>query len=354
MIFSVKDYLPDFISEESTKMSLKNKLSEYFGRNITLVTNGTHAIEIALRAMGLKRGTQVLLPDISFIATATAIANCGLIPVYADVSPEYFGLTIDSVKESYNENIKAVIVVHFGGFVNRDIFEIKKFCEEKNIYLIEDCAQVFPCKINGKRVGTIGDAGTFSFQTSKIVNCGEGGMITTNSLDLTRRCEAVANWGLSLPGFERDLDIASSNYRMGALQSYFILKQLDIIDEIVSERNKRCNKFSELCKKYNIKSALPKKIDNITDCPFFFPIKSKVKYNTNEPRSEYPMRKSKMVKSILQWFYPDLFEKYLEVNHSADVERFSDIVVKENDFINILHSYNPNTSPETIIKQYVK
>ncbi len=74
-----------------------------------------------------------------------------MVPVYADVSEQYFGLSLASVKEMYTEDIGAVVLVHFAGYVNREIFEIKKFCEEKGIYLIEDCAQVLVCSINGKK-----------------------------------------------------------------------------------------------------------------------------------------------------------------------------------------------------------
>lgn len=353
MNFEVNKYLPDFTSEEDIILALKNKLLESFKCNyVSLVTNGTHAIEVVMRALQLKRGTAVIVPDISFIATATALANCGLIPVYADVSEEYFGVTLESVKKMYTENVSAVIVVHWGGFVNREIFAIKEFCKEKDIYLIEDCAQVFPCSIEGKRVGTIGDAGTFSFQTSKIVHCGEGGLITTNSADIARKCEVVLNWGLSFEGVERNFEIPSSNFRMSAIQCYFILKQLDMIDDIVAERYKKCDEFYNLCKKNNIEPSMPLAVDHILDCPFFFPIKSKLKLNTIEPRGEYPMRKSKMVVSILKWFYEDLVDKYYELNHSSEIERSSDRIVENNDFINIINSYK--TSVEYIMDGYKK
>jgi perosamine synthetase len=144
MLFKFDDYLPDFTTETEIKDSLKRALGKFFNCNhVILVVNGTTAIEIALKALGLKRGTPVIVPDLSFIATATAVANCGLIPVYADISAEYYGLTLESVKQEYtqHQNTGAVVLVHFGGYVNREIFAIKAFCAAHHLYLLEDCAQ---------------------------------------------------------------------------------------------------------------------------------------------------------------------------------------------------------------------
>ncbi len=352
MVFDFNDYLPDFQSEAATKESLRQRLADYFHcHHATLVGNGTIAIEIALRAFGLKRGTKVIVPDLSFIATATAVANSGMIPLYADIGEEYFGLTVESVRQQYdrNDNVGAVIVVHFAGFVNRQIFAIKEFCQEKNLYLLEDCAQVFPCTINGKRVGTIGDAGTFSLQSSKVVNCGEGGIITTKSEVLTQRCEAISNWGLSSPGIGRDSKLPSSNFRMSAVQSYFVLKQMEQLNGIVAERLRKYSEFKDLAKKYNLEPALPREKEGIIDCPFFFPLKSsKRKLNMLEPRTEYPMRKSTMVASILGFFHPDLLEIYQSLHYETD--RISDKVIREIDFINIQSC--ESSSAEGIIRQY--
>ncbi len=350
MTFNVKNYLPDFTSEEDVKKSFRNNLRDYFKcRHVSIVSNGTAAIEVAFKALGLKRGTGVIVPDISFIATATAVANCGLLPVYADVSEQYFGLTLETVKAKYTEEIGAVVLVHFAGYINREIFEIKKFCEEKGIYLVEDCAQVFVCSINGKKAGTIGDIGTFSLQTSKIVNCGEGGIITTNSEELGRKIESISNWGLYISEEDRDLSLPSSNYRLSAYQCYFAQKQLDMLEEIIDERLNRISEFEELCQKYSLKTANPPKQPNIVDCPFFFVLKNVTKIHTLAPVGEYPMRNSVLVRSILS-FNPDLLEKYIRLNGDIHSERASDRLVKQNDFINIHQSYA--TSCEEMLEKY--
>jgi len=107
-------------SEKEVKANLERAMKNEFAcSDVCFVSNGTHAIEVLLTAMDLPRGAKVLVPELSFMATATAVARCGLIPVFADVSRDYLGLTLESVKAKANENLAAVIVVHLAGFVNR-------------------------------------------------------------------------------------------------------------------------------------------------------------------------------------------------------------------------------------------
>lgn len=351
MGYEIRNYLPDFTGEEEVKAELKNCLCTYLGCKYCIpVSNGTVAIEIALKALGLPRGASVIVPDISFIATATAVANCGLIPVYADIDGHYFGITLDAVKRKYDENVSAVILVHFGGFVNREIFEIKAFCREKGIYLIEDCAQAFACSADGKKAGTIGDIGTFSFQSSKLVNSGEGGLIVTNSKEICAKCEAVSNWGVSSGSSVRDLDIASSNFRLSAVQAYFIIKQVEMIGELIASRLKRTKELMETCWDFGIEACLPLENKRFFDCPFYFPVKSLRKIHTLAPREEYPMRESSIVKAIIKKFYPDLMGKYLAYNREAWQECKSYKVLQEVDFINI--SQNDKFKGLEIIRRY--
>src|SRR5271157_198965 len=215
MKYNIKSFIPNFKPEEEVIQEFKSSISSYLGcKYVIPVTNGTIAIEVALRGLRLNRGDLVIIPDLSFIATATAVADCGLIPVFADVSPEYFGLTLESLKKRELSGVKAVILVHLSGFMNREIFEIRDYCRSRNIALIEDCAQAFSCSADGIKAGAFGNAGTFSFQSSKIINSGEGGLISTNDPDLAAECEAISDWGLSPSLPRRKLEVASCNYRL--------------------------------------------------------------------------------------------------------------------------------------------
>jgi perosamine synthetase len=353
MNYQLNEYLKDFSDENTVKSEFEDRIKDYFKcRYAVHVVNGTVAIEIGLKALGIPRGASVIIPDISFIATATAVANCGLIPIYADVSRDYFGITLESVKKQYNKNVAAVIAVHFSGAVNREILEIKAFCKEKGIFLIEDCAQAFPCTIDGIRVGTIGDLGTFSFQSSKIVNSGEGGLITANSDEIGLKCRAYTNWGVSIDDSTRNLNMAAGNYRMSALQCYFILKQLDCIDNIVKERLDKYEELLKVSKELGIEPASPKADTRCFDVPFFYPVKSHTRYYTVEPRTEYPMWKSSFVKAILKQYYPDLLDQYNQALNNSINNINSVQVLQSIDFINIRQF--DNLSPIELLKVYKK
>jgi perosamine synthetase len=351
MTYRICDYIKDYGSDNEIKSELIKSLSEYFGCGYCYpVSNGTVAIEIALKALDIPRGSCVIVPDLSFIATATAVANCGLIPVFADISREHFGLTLDALKSKLNKDVRAVIVVHLGGFVNREILEIKDFCKSNNLYLIEDCAQAFSASVSGKKVGTIGDIGTYSLQTSKLINCGEGGFILTDNEDIHVKCEMISNWGYS-PEYGRfDPNLPSSNFRLSAVQSYLVLKQLSMVDEIIKERLKRAAELEEAFNLNGIAIKIPAKEEKFFDCPFYLPVESKNKINTIEPKTEYPMRKSNIVKAILNRFFPDLLEAYNGYNKDTGFEWSSDKLLCEVDLINI--SQKNNLSALEIIKEY--
>ncbi|MDP4183115.1 MAG: aminotransferase class I/II-fold pyridoxal phosphate-dependent enzyme [Bacillota bacterium] len=352
MSYKIKDYIKDYSSDSEIKSELAKRLSEYFeSRYCYPVSNGTVAIEIALKALDIPRGSCVIVPDISFIATATAVANCGLVPVFADVSKEHFGLTLNALKSKLNKNTRAVIVVHLGGFVNREILEIKDFCKSNGLYLIEDCAQAFSSSVSGKKVGTIGDVGTYSLQASKLINCGEGGFILTDDAAIQIKCEMISNWGYSPEYRKFDSNLPSSNFRLSAVQSYLVLKQLSMVDEIIKERLDRVAGLKEAFNSSGIATKIPMKEEKFFDCPFYLPVESQNKINTIEPRAEYPMRKSNIVKAILNRFFPDLLEAYNEYNKDAGFEWSSDKLLCEVDLINI--SQKSNLSAMEIIKEYI-
>ncbi len=351
MSYKICDYISDYSSDNEIKSELSKSLAEYFGsRYCYPVSNGTVALEIALKALEIPRGSCVIVPDISFIATATAIANCGLIPVFADISPEYFGLTLESLKSKLNKDVRAIIVVHLGGFVNREILEIKDFCRSNSLYLIEDCAQAFSSSVSDRKVGTIGDVGTYSLQTSKLINCGEGGFILTGDQDIHIKCEMISNWGYSPEYGKFDPNLPSSNFRLSAVQSYLVLKQLSMVDEIIKERLMRVAELEEAFNSNGIETKIPLKKEKFFDCPFYLPVKSSNKINTIEPRAEYPMRKSNIVKTILGRLFPDLLDAYGEYNNDTGLKWSSDMLLSEVDLINI--SQKNGLSPMEIVKDY--
>jgi dTDP-4-amino-4,6-dideoxygalactose transaminase len=315
------------------------------------VANGTVAIEVAIKALELARGSSVIVPDISFFATATAVANCGMVPVFGDISAQHFGLTLAEVKAKHTPKVKAVIVVHFAGVVNREISAIAQYCKENGLKLIEDCAQAFFCKENDTYAGTFGDVGTFSFQTSKLINCGEGGLVIANADDIANNCNSLANWGQLRPGSsERNLQLPCGNFRMSGYLCYFLSKQIDRIDEIAQNRLDMVKLLDEEFSSQGIQPMLPERNSAFLDIPFFFAIASTKKYHTVEPRQEHPLRKSLLVHSILRTQYPDLLDSFLQQNQGIHSEWTSDRVLASIDFINIRQL--GSTLPSEIAAKY--
>ncbi len=309
--------------------------NEYTCKGACLVTNGTHAIEVALLALNLPRGSHVLIPEISFIATATAVAQCGLVPVYCDVSLDYLGLTVTSLKENLSASVSAVVLVHFAGMVNRELDLIIQFCTENMLPLVEDCAQAPKAYFEGNRVGTVGTVGTLSYQSSKLINSGEGGAILTNNNELREDCMAVSNWGYLGDGYPGKYDIVSGNYRLSNIQASYLLGQYDEMDQKYQSILTKVKEFKAVCIAEDIPFLDFKFNGKYRDCPFFFVLTKGQRNNRIEPRSQYPMSRSSMVKAIIKRFSPDLLDTYMALLPNKNKNTKSKRIINEYTFINI-------------------
>jgi perosamine synthetase len=289
--------------------SLNKVFSEYTGAPFSIaLSNGTHAIEVALKAFDLPPGSKVLVPSISFIATAVAVANCGFVPVYYDYSCLGKLDSLESIQSVFTQDVSCVIVVHFAGIVNRQILDIAEFCRSEGVYLIEDCAQAFGARYAGKHVGNFGNAGTFSFQSSKLVEAGEGGMIVCNSSQIARRCERIINWGLSKEKGDRYFAFTASNYRISGVQAYILNMQLDRAAELVAAHKKL---VAELIEKWEHPAVSPVKDPQAFDVEFFLITENPHLLSGHlHPLDEYPMFNSNLVYSIIAKQFPGNLESY--------------------------------------------
>src|SRR5262249_48556620 len=153
-------------------------------RFATSVSNGTTALHLVLEALGIGVGDEVIVPAITFVATAAAVKHCGAVPVIADVDPGHWCLTADSIGSVFTSRTRAVIPVHLFG-TPAPLLEIQN--RFPNLAIVEDAAEAHGAKLNGRPVGTIGIAGVFSFYGNKLMTTGEGGMIVTSDADLHYR-----------------------------------------------------------------------------------------------------------------------------------------------------------------------
>ena len=257
--------------------SFENKFSKYHGLRYSIcVSNGSIALELALRALGLKKGSAVIVAPRSFIISASCVLNLGLKPIFADVDGNG-NLSIEGIKKSYKKAVKAIIVVHLNG-LSCDLDPILKFVREKKLYLIEDCSQAHGAIYKGKKVGTFGDIATWSFCQDKIISTGgEGGMISTNNKKLWLKCWSYKDHGKNYKsvfykkhktGFKWLHDDLGSNYRMTEMQAVIGRVQLKSLDKQLKVRNRIANLYISQLKDFYTKYNLLKKPDfKCETCP---------------------------------------------------------------------------------------
>jgi dTDP-4-amino-4,6-dideoxygalactose transaminase len=189
------------------------------------VMNGTVALEIALKAGRVGDGDEVIIPSYTFAATATAVLNVNAIPVFVDIDAETYCIDPESVRAALSPRTKAIIPVHLAGHP-ADMDALMSIASERNLFVIEDACQAHFAEWGGQRVGSIGQIGTFSFQSSKNVTSGEGGMLLTKDEALAERCWSYHNCGRSPTGEWYHHPRLGGNYRMTQFQAALLLAQL--------------------------------------------------------------------------------------------------------------------------------
>ncbi|MCC6126484.1 MAG: DegT/DnrJ/EryC1/StrS family aminotransferase [Pirellulales bacterium] len=181
------------------------------------VVNGTVALRLALMAADIAAGDEVIVPPYTFMATASAVLETNAVPVFADLDLDSFNIDPAAIEAAITPRTRAIIVVHLGG-LPVDLDAISDIARRRGLILIEDAAHAHGAEYRGRRVGAIGDLGTFSFQSSKNLTCGEGGIILANNEELAERCRSIHNCG-RLPGrawYEHFL--LGGNYRLSEFQ----------------------------------------------------------------------------------------------------------------------------------------
>jgi len=210
------DAIPKFCAEFGALLGAKHALT---------VFNGTVAIVLALEALGVGPGDEVIVPDYTFMATAVAPLKVGAVPVLVDVDPKTFCIDPEKIEAAITERTKAIIPVHLCGNIC-DMDRIMAIAKRHNLKVIEDSAHAHGARMNGRCAGTFGDVGTFSFQSSKTLSCGEGGAVTTNDDEIAEKLFSYHNCGRhsSNPNYAHFLP--GSNYRISQFQAAILYAQL--------------------------------------------------------------------------------------------------------------------------------
>lgn len=206
------------------------------------VSSGTMALELAMHALGIGPGDEVIVPAHSFIATATAVCRVGGVPVFVDIEADTFNIDPVRVVEGLSDATKAMIPVHFGG-VMADMDRLGSVATDCGSFVIEDAAHAHGAEWFGTRAGGLGTIGTFSFQNSKAMTAGEGGILITNDKDLAGRARSITNAG-RLPGkgwFEH-FEVGT-NLRMTAMQAVLLGSQLERLQDQIRLRATNFGRF---------------------------------------------------------------------------------------------------------------
>lgn len=215
----------------------EQKFAEYQdAKHGICVPNGTIALVVALQAAGVKAGDEVIVSPYTFIASASAIVQCNAIPVFADIDLETMNVSPAAVEAAISDKTAAIMAVHIGG-MPADMDAITDIARRHNLKVIEDAAQAHGARWRGKGVGSIGDAGCFSFQASKNLTSGEGGIVITCDDRLADIAWSIHNVGRVKGGEWYEHPLMGCNYRMTEFQAAILLNQLRKLDSETARRN---------------------------------------------------------------------------------------------------------------------
>jgi perosamine synthetase len=213
----------------------EENFARYCGTKYALaVSNGTTGLHLALATLGLQPGDEVIVPDLTFVATANAVAYTGATPILADIDADALCIDPASVKSLISDRTKAIIPVHLYGHP-ADIDALKKIADVFDVDIVEDAAEAHGAEYKGRRVGGLGKCGVFSFYGNKVITTGEGGMLTTNDAEFYQRAKRLRDHSMSTERryFHEELGF---NYRITNLQAALGVAQLESIEDFLARR----------------------------------------------------------------------------------------------------------------------
>lgn len=208
------------------------------------ISSGTTALRIALMAAGVGPGDEVIVPAYTFIATASAVIEAGAVPIFVDIDPETYNIATEQIEPAMTPRTRAIMPVHFGGRP-ADMDQILEIAKKHNLVVIEDAAQAWGSSWKGTHVGALGDAGCFSFQSSKNVTSGEGGIILTNDETINKMVRSHYNCGRSEDGLWYEHYYFGSNLRITEFQSAILQVQFNRYPELMKKRQDNAKYLSE-------------------------------------------------------------------------------------------------------------
>lgn len=238
----------------------EKSFAEYCGTRYALTcSNGTVSLHLALLALGIGKDDEVIIPTLTYIATANAVTYCGAKPVFVDSEMNTWNIDPSKIEEKITSRTKAIMAAHLYG-QSADMDPILEIAKKHNLYVIEDAAEAHGATYKGKKVGSIGDIGSFSFFGNKIITTGEGGMVVTNNKELYDKMKALRSQGMD-PNKRYWHTMVAYNYRMTNMQAAVGLAQLENIEWHLSERKRVSDLYKKYLKDLSDYVEIPKEMD---------------------------------------------------------------------------------------------
>jgi len=272
-----------------TVFEFEKKYAELMGAKRCVCTvNGTNALLTALHVLDIGVGDEVIVSPYTFIATYNVVIGSCALPVFADTDPETFQINPDKIEERINENTKAILPVHILGLpANMD--KINAIARKHNLKVIEDACQAWMAEWRGKKCGTLGDLGCFSFQNSKHLPCGEGGAIIGNDDEIMNRCFSYHNCGRPYGSVKRtsSYPIIGTNRRMTEYQAAILLSQMKRLEKDTQKRAENADYLTSGIK--NIPGIVPHKLyEGATRTAYhLYPFRYKKEHFNNLSRARF-------------------------------------------------------------------
>jgi perosamine synthetase len=258
-------YITECISSGwiSSKGEFVNRFEEMFssynnGLYSVSSSSGTTALHLALIALGIGKGDEVIVPNLTFAATVNAVIHCGAKPILVDVDSKSWNITVEKIKPLISKNTKAIIPVHLYG-QPCDLKRLRILADSHDLYLIEDCAEALGSSVDGEPVGTFGDASMFSFFGNKTITTGEGGMVIFKEKLAANKAKIFRDHGMN-PHKKYWHDYIGYNYRLTNLQAALGVAQLEKIEEILQDKKIMGQKYDEAFGFLNV--SLQEKLPN--------------------------------------------------------------------------------------------
>jgi len=233
-----------FVTEHEVTRKFERRLQELTGaRHAIAMANGTVALFAILRALGVGKEDEVIVPDMTFVATANAVILADAIPIFCDVRPDTFCIDVEKAETLITDRTKAIIPVHLYGLA-AEMDELSELCHRRGLLLIEDAAQGVGVSYSGRHVGTFGDAGILSFYGNKTITTGEGGAVLTDDDRLAEECYKLKNHGRRKKGIFVHESIGF-NFSFTDLQAALGIAQLNKLDRIIARKKEIRDRYVE-------------------------------------------------------------------------------------------------------------